>query len=59
MRTLGSVNHPGLMKSRSRSCSPTARKALEPTIRRPAARPGRPPGPSHSFRNDRNLADRA
>jgi len=34
MRTLGSFNHPGPMKSRSRSCSPTAQGsgANDPTI---------------------------
>jgi hypothetical protein len=39
MRTLGSFNHPGLMKSRSRSCSGPAHKAEALTIRRPAPVP--------------------
>jgi len=52
MRTLGSFNHPGPMKSRSRSCSGTAQKAAVRTIRRSAARPGWPPGSGRSSRND-------
>ena len=51
MRTQGSVNHPGPMKSRPRSSSQAAPRAKEWTIRRPAARPGWPSGPGHSSRN--------
>src|SRR6266550_241774 len=40
MRTLGSVNHPGPMKSRPRSRSGAAHHAKEHTIRRPAIRLG-------------------
>src|SRR5207248_2620904 len=59
MRTLGSFNHPGPMKSRSRSCSPAALVAREPPIRRPAARSRRPPGPGRSSRNTSTIAIRA
>src|SRR5258708_23714397 len=47
MRTLGSVNHPGPMKSRPRSRSGAAHDAKEHTIRRPAGppRPASHPGP--------------
>ena len=51
MRTLGSFDRPGPMKSRSRSCSATALAALEVSIRRSAARPRRPLGSGHSSRN--------
>jgi hypothetical protein len=59
MRTLGSFNHPGPMKSRSRSRSAAALAAREHPIRRPAARPRRPPGPGHSSRNGCTIAIRA
>src|SRR6266403_718939 len=58
MRTPGSFNHPGPMKSRSRSCSPTAQKALERTIRRPATRSGWPSGAGRSSWNEHKIADR-
>src|SRR6202011_2399730 len=49
MRTLGSFNHPGLDEEPAAILlrnSPF--RALEVAIRRPAARPGRPPGPGRS-----------
>jgi len=59
MRTLGSFNHPGPMKNRSRSCSAAALAAREHPIRRPAARSRWPPGPGRSSRNGRTIAVRA
>src|SRR6185437_16015147 len=60
MRTLGSFNHPGLMKSRSRSCSPTAQQSQEErSIRRPAPHSGRLPGVGRSSWNDRRLPNLA
>jgi len=60
MRTLGSFNHPGLMKSRPRSCYRTQPSRLRcASIRRPAVRPGRPPRPDRSFRNSRSIMIRA
>jgi len=55
MRTQGSFNHPGPMKSRSWSGSPTAQKALERTIRRSAPHSGWPPGVGRSSWNDRRI----
>src|SRR5258705_9659168 len=57
MRTLGSVNHPGPMKSRSRSCYAAAPKAGVGTIRRSAAWLGWPPGPGHSSWNVVSVTD--
>ena len=59
MRTLGSFNHPGPMKSRSRSCSATALAAREHAIRRSAARFRRLPGPGRSSWNGCTIAVRA
>src|SRR5438552_9632543 len=59
MRTLGSFNHPGPMKSRSRSCSAAALVARERTIRRPATCSGCAPGAGHSSRNARTIPIRA
>src|ERR1700724_1945360 len=48
------------MKSRSRSCYEEQPTALRwATIRRPAARPGRPPRPGRSLRNAAMIAARA
>src|SRR5437773_1001583 len=55
MRTLGSFNHPGPMKSRSRSCSAAALVARERAIRRPATCSGCAPGAGHSSRNARTI----
>src|SRR6266436_5436394 len=53
MRTHGSFNHPGPMKSRPRSCYEQQPLRLRlGTIRRSAVRPGRLPGPDRSSRND-------
>src|SRR5215468_2951337 len=58
MRTLGSFNHPGPMKSRSRSCYAQQPSRLRwATIRRSAVRPGWPPGPDRSSRNDPIITD--
>src|SRR5439155_20801300 len=59
MRTLGSFNHPGPMKSRSRSCSAAALVARERAIRRPATCSGYAPGAGHSSRNARTIPIRA
>src|SRR5947209_7012803 len=59
MRTLGSFNHPGPMKSRSRSCSAAALVARERAIRRPATCSGCAPGAGHSSRNARTIPIRA
>ena len=59
MRTLGSFNHPGPMKSRSRSCSATALAAREHAIRRSAAWFRRLPGPGRSSWNGCTIAVRA
>src|SRR5262249_5165918 len=59
MRTLGSFNHPGPMKNRSRACSAAALAARDQPIRRPAARSRWPPGPGRSSRNGRTIAVRA
>src|SRR5260370_25681727 len=55
MRTHGSFNHPGPMKSRPRSCyEPQSLRLRLGAIRRSAVRPGRPPGPDRSSWNDRS-----
>src|SRR6202030_2398260 len=59
MRTLGSFNHPGLDEEPAAILlrnSPL--RALEAAIRRPAARPGRPPGPGRSPWNTATLVIR-
>src|SRR5437868_14218135 len=56
MRTLGSFNHSGPMKSRSRSCYDNSPLGLwRVAIRRPAAWLGWPPEPGHFSRNGRTL----
>src|SRR5438105_1897015 len=56
MRTLGSFNHSGPMKSRSRSCYDNSPLGLwRVAIRRPAAWLGWPPEPGHSSWNGRTL----
>jgi len=60
MRTHGSFNYPGPMKSRSRSrYKPQSLRLRLGTIRRSAVRPGRPPGPDRSSRNVPIIAIRA
>src|SRR5260370_28204100 len=59
MRTLGSFNHPGPMRSRSRSCSAAALVAREHAIPPPATCSRGAPRAGHSSPNPRHIAIRA